>query len=122
MKTSSHRLNLNQEGLESFCLHVAGQSLMESHPDEKRTQYLMPDGRTTLQVRKFEDTAYLDITTTTLLRPLYVTKLIKAVNGGENCHTSSSSSPNTPRLSWIYNYAKKSSETPSPETVNGGGG
>lgn len=117
MKTSSHRLTLNKEGLERFCLHVADQALLESKPDEKRTQYLMPDGRTTLQFRGVDNDTYLDITTTTLFQPAYVKKLIKAVN--PHCtHPSFSSSPNNPNLAWLYNHAR---DTSYGETVNGGG-
>lgn len=118
MKTTSHRLNLNQEGLERFCLHVSGQALFESKLDETRTQYLMPDGKTTLQVRKCDKDTYLDITTTTIFRPSYVRELIKAVTP-KGTHPSTTSSPNNPNLAYSYNYAIENSYG---ETINGGGG
>jgi len=106
MKTTSHRLNLDKKGLEKFCLHLAGFSLMESKPDEKRTQYLMPDGKTRLQIRKVDADTYLDVTTTTFFKPFYIQGLIGEIEGKEHQQVSSSSSPNRPGLSWLYAYVK----------------
>jgi hypothetical protein len=105
MKTTSHRLSLDKEGLEKFCLHLSGFSLMESKLDEKRTQYLMPDGKTRLQIRKVETDTYLDITTTTFFKPFYIQGLIGEIEGEKHQQVSSSSSPNKPGLSWLYAYA-----------------
>jgi hypothetical protein len=46
-----------------------------------REQFYMPDGKLTLQLRKADNTTYLDVTRTCLFEPKYVKNIVKKLGG-----------------------------------------
>lgn len=46
-----------------------------------REQFLMPGGQVTLQLRKVDDTVFLDVTRTSLREPAYVRSIVEQLGG-----------------------------------------